>query len=189
MNSSQRRDVDDPPKSILPEKLSEIFLVATKDLEKCANDTETYLPTSWAWHQQSNDRLFYSGSWPPSPTKTQIEQHGNRCLVCHAGAVLAQTFNHDPMAEADPNDPETVPYAAEGDLAALKIIDLLREGHIEAAFEERQLTPVKPSLIEHLEVVHSQIFQNKITFNTREDALAYCKSAKKFAWVLASLGY
>lgn len=99
-------------KDVLPDKLSDLILVALADLEKVEADPR-YEVAMWTWHQED---IF--------------NKNITVCQVCFAGSVMAKTFNCKLNKEASPSD---FPVSAERKLRAL---NELRVGNLYIAFSE-----------------------------------------------------
>ena len=70
----------------LPEKHSDLILVALKDLEAVENNPKYKVGMGW-WHKPTEDK-----------------NSNKYCTVCLAGAVMANTLGASVKKEADPSD-------------------------------------------------------------------------------------
>ena len=70
--------------NVLPDKPSELIRLAVKDLTICEQMPETYKINMGVWH----DRMYGD----------------NKCHVCLAGSVMAQTLGADPTREIYPSE-------------------------------------------------------------------------------------
>jgi len=105
----------------LPEKMSELIALAIKDLKACEKLSEVYEINMEFWHNP----------------------HNNKCKVCLAGAVMAQTLEASPYAFIGPSEFDD-DYEEENIQAKLFALDLLRSGETKDAFTElNQETPDK----------------------------------------------
>ena len=91
----------------LPNKLSELLLLAVKDAKACEAMPDKYVLDMWDWHvPYVGDEDVATGA----------------CHVCLAGSVIAQTLGASPENEAIPGD-------YDGDThRALVAIDEMRRG-------------------------------------------------------------
>ncbi len=96
----------------LPDKPSALLRLAVSDAQKCEADPRYELRMS-TWHRPN----YYNYQDADSPLP--------RCLVCMAGAVMAQTFGLDPSEQSDPEDCED-----ETTRRRLNAIDDMRRGHL-----------------------------------------------------------
>ena len=96
---------------MLPDKLSELIIVALKDIEAVRNTPGMEINMS-DWH---------------TPV---IKGNGMICQVCFAGAVMSQSLHANPASQLDPDD-------FDGDIShKLEALDSLRSGEIDTAVNE-----------------------------------------------------
>ncbi len=115
---------DEPPKypdCPLPRKASALIRVALADLEKSELD-DRYRIYMGTWHEvvETSDLPFRSLDSDEEPSKAV-------CLLCFAGAVMAQTCKVPMGVDAFPTDfpPES--------MVKFTVLDSLRKGHLVAA--------------------------------------------------------
>lgn len=93
----------------LPDKPSELIRLAIKDLEACEK-SDAYTTDMLVWHRPSTEN--------------------EKCIVCFAGAVMANTLGADPKTRVEP------PHFGEDIEAKLDALDSFKCGEVEEAMEE-----------------------------------------------------
>ena len=106
-------------KSTLPDKPSELILVALKDLIKCER-SKKYKVDMTIWHQKE---------WPDAPA----------CSVCLGGSVMAKSFDANPNEVLEPYN---MKHLRVSDRRKLKALDHFRRGNIWCGLESMRL-PLK----------------------------------------------
>ena len=144
----------------LPDKLSELILVAVQDARKL--DRQKHIPNSLYYH---------------APDKWSVAYSRYACLVCDAGAVMAGTLQTDTTHDAVPG---SFPLSIETKLHAL---DLARQGSYVGALIALGVENININYVSRVDV---SIHHNYTTWERFEK---HMNVMEKAAQQLEELGY
>lgn len=170
--------------SNLPDKLSELILVATTDL-LAIKDNSLFRVDMDVWFNLPGEKLAYEQDRDP-------ETHKPVCTVCMAGAVMAQRL--DVKKHWHPDGFTLAPEMFKDDCNKLHALDQIRRGEVMSALHlmcksEEDHNRVHHAFLDHFWDEYPERMQAGAEANFETDPEAFIETMQTIAGVLHAEGF